>query len=80
ISTNVNEQIFSGAVASTIKIQIDINPDPWLRYHPDATRNGNPFWIVPFKKDRGMISGIGKGTGHTTQIKTNIVDTKRLDW
>jgi len=80
ISTNVNEQIFAGATASTIKIRIDINPDPWLRYYPDTSRNGNPFWIVPFKKNRGIISGLGKGTGHTTEIKTNIVDTKRLDW
>ena len=74
---------FIGSVISLTKpidVEVNLNPSPWLSYHPNPSRGGNPFYHIIYRGDNsGTISGIGN-TGNIIKIKANKKATNRMDW
>jgi len=68
-------------IDSPVSTKVDINPSPWLRYHPTLTRHGNPFWKVKFRGDsqKGTMTGVGK-TGHIINMNANRDKSNKMDW
>jgi hypothetical protein len=67
-------------INSSVDTEVSINPSPWLKYHSNPARNGNPFWKNRFRGDiDGTMTGVGK-TGKVLEIKANRKKTNRMDW
>ncbi|NOZ89675.1 MAG: hypothetical protein GXO60_00155 [Epsilonproteobacteria bacterium] len=65
---------------TSIDTEVSINPSPWLKYHSNPARNGNPFWKNRWRGDVvGTMTGIGKA-GNIIDIKANRTRTNRMDW
>jgi parallel beta-helix repeat protein len=63
-----------------VTVEVGINPDPWLQYHPDSLRNGNPFYNVTFKNGNfGILSGVGK-SGTLVDIGANDKKSNKISW
>jgi hypothetical protein len=77
------ETIFTGkdiAVGTPVKTENIITPTSWLKYHPNPSRNGNPYYLNVFKNTPpGILSGIGK-TGNILNIKANSTSSRKMDW
>ena len=60
---------------------VNVRPTvPWLKYHPDPLRNGDPFYKVTFKNTHiGIASGIGK-TGNTVNTGISSRVAHKMDW
>ncbi len=77
------ETLFTGkdiAVGTPVKTENIITPTSWLKYHPDPSRNGNPYYLNVFKNTPpGILSGVGK-TGNILDIKANSASSRKMDW
>ncbi len=59
-------------------VRITIEPDLWLKYHPDLAQNGNPYFDIKFAKPSYEWFGVGK-TGNVVDTKPT-PSTNRLSW
>ena len=60
--------------------QVDVIVPPQLKYNPDATRNGNPQYVVPQSNTSpSEWTGVGE-VGHTVGIEANTNNSKKVSW
>jgi len=65
---------------SVVTIEVAVRPDPWLRYHPDPSRNGDPFYNVKFQNQNfGILSGVGE-SGNLIETGASTGPTNKLAW
>ncbi|CAA6817752.1 MAG: Unknown protein, partial [uncultured Sulfurovum sp.] len=80
VMTSYNGNALNNDATASVGVTVIIRPSPWLRYHDDPTREGDPFYNVIYKNNNfGTISGIGQ-SGHGIDIQANDKEPKRLSW
>ncbi len=68
------------SLTTPVEVEVNLNPSPWLSYHPTPSRGGNPFYHVKFRADNnGTMSGVGQ-TGNIIGVKGNRKPTNKMDW
>jgi hypothetical protein len=58
---------------------IVISPDEWLKYNPDASKNGFPEFTIQFLNEGLRWKGKGK-TGHIIKTEPRINPSPRMNW
>ncbi|CAA6826142.1 MAG: internalin, putative [uncultured Sulfurovum sp.] len=67
-------------VTQRVGVEVMVNVDPWLQYHADITRNGNPFYRVTYKNPNfGILSGVGE-SGNMLNMNANEKASNRMSW
>jgi len=80
IITQYSGTMLDNDTTNNVVVVIIVRPKPWLKYHPDSSRNGDPFYKVTFKNGSfGVISGIGK-SGNIIDIQSNTKVLHKMDW
>jgi hypothetical protein len=64
----------------SVSVEVRVTPDPWLRYHPDTTRMGDPYYNVTFKNGKfGTLTGVGE-SGSMINLDANNEKSNKLSW
>jgi len=67
-------------ITRSVSVEVGIKPVPWLSYHKDPSRNGEPFYNVTFKNENfGILSGVGK-SGSLLDIDANDKKSNKMSW
>jgi hypothetical protein len=58
---------------------IVVSPDEWLKYNPDASKNGFPEFTIQFLNQGLRWKGKGK-TGHVIETEPRLNPSPRINW
>ncbi len=58
---------------------IHINPDEWLKYNPDVSKNGLPEFTIHFLNQGLKWKGEGQ-TGHVVDTEPSTGTNQRINW